>query len=213
MLIKFETICEKYGVPKGIIHIGAHMLEERSAYLSKGLRNTIWVEANPSVYERARDSIALNQNEKLLNATISDTDGLCVDFHIANNGQSSSMLEMGTHKERHPAVRFTNTIKVKTKRMDTLISENNFSIGDYNFITLDIQGSELLAIKSFGELISKFDFIYTEVNTNYLYKGCALISEIDEYLKGFGFQRMETEMTHNEWGDAFYMRKTHCSKT
>ena len=34
-------------------------------------------------------------------------------------------------------------------------------------------------------LLNNIKFIYTEINTNYLYKDCALVSEIDEYLKNF----------------------------
>lgn len=45
MLIKFSDIVKKWGVPKGIIHIGAHRMEEREAYLSHSLDNTIWIEA------------------------------------------------------------------------------------------------------------------------------------------------------------------------
>lgn len=33
MLIKFNDIVNKYGNPKGIIHIGAHLMEERSDYI------------------------------------------------------------------------------------------------------------------------------------------------------------------------------------
>jgi len=206
MLIKFEHICEKYRVPKGIIHIGAHMLEERAAYLSAGLTNTIWVEANPSTYEKAKSSVALNQNERLINATISDTDGSEVDFHIANNGESSSILEFGTHKIRHPAIRTIKTIRLKTKRMDTLMAENDISLSDYNFLNLDIQGAELMALRGFGDKIKNFDFIYTEVNTNHLYKDCSLVGDIDKHLNDFGFRRVETEITRNEWGDALYTR-------
>lgn len=206
MLIKFHDICEKYGTPKGVVHIGAHMLEERDEYLSKGLENTIWVEANPSVYEKAKEKIQLKKNEMLFNFAISDTDGSEVDFYVANNGQSSSIFEFGTHKDRHPAVRMIKTIRVKTKKMESLILDNNICMGGYNFLNLDIQGAELLAIKGFGDLISKFDLIYTEVNTNYLYKGCALMGEIDEYLESFGFQRIESQINHNEWGDALYRR-------
>lgn len=204
MLIKFEHICEKYGVPRGVVHIGAHMLEERSSYLSAGLTNTIWVEANPSTYEKAKSSVALNQNEKLINATISDTDESEVDFHIANNGESSSILEFGTHKIRHPAIRMIKTIRLKTKRMDTLLVENGVPLDEYNFLNLDIQGAELMAMRGFGDKIKGFDFIYTEVNTNHLYKKCALVGEIDQYLNDFGFKRVETEITRNEWGDALY---------
>jgi hypothetical protein len=50
--------------------------------------------------------------------------------------------------------------------------------------------------------------IYTEVNTEHVYKDCALIGDIDEYLGRFGFTRVETNMYLNcGWGDAFYIRK------
>jgi FkbM family methyltransferase len=206
MLIKFDHICEKYGVPLGVIHIGAHMMEEREAYMSKGLKNTVWVEANPSTYKKASEKIALEPGERFINAVVSDKDGFEVEFHVANNGESSSMLELGTHKKRHPAIRIIKTIRLHTKRIDTMIAENGIDIKDYDFLNLDIQGAELLAMKGIGDLISAFRLIYTEVNTNYLYKGCALMKEIDEYLNRFGFCRVETEITRNEWGDALYRR-------
>jgi hypothetical protein len=56
------------------------------------------------------------------------------------------------------------------------------------------------------EYLHKVDYLYTEVNSNYVYVGCALITELDEYLKQFGLIRVETKMTEFEWGDAFYMR-------
>jgi hypothetical protein len=76
----------------------------------------------------------------------------------------------------------------------------------YDFINLDIQGAELLALKSFDNLINNFKFIYTEINTNSIYKGCALVNEIDEYLNNYNFKRVETSLTEFEWGDALYIK-------
>jgi hypothetical protein len=90
--------------------------------------------------------------------------------------------------------------------MDTLLSENSIDLNNYNFINIDIQGAELLALKSFGKLLDNFKYIYTEINTNNLYKDCALVSEIDEYLSKYGFIRVETSMTEFEWGDALYIK-------
>jgi hypothetical protein len=102
----------------------------------------------------------------------------------------------------------TEILEVKSKRMDTLIVENGINIDDYDFVNLDIQGAELLAIKGFGEFLNKINYIYTEINTNYLYKDCALINEIDDYLNEYGFVRTETLLTNYEWGDALYIKKT-----
>ena len=67
---------------------------------------------------------------------------------------------------------------------------------------------ELKAMKSMGDFIKKFDYIYTEVNTEYVYKDCALMDEIDEYLNTYGFKRCITQMCENfGWGDAFYIKQ------
>ncbi len=79
-----------------------------------------------------------------------------------------------------------------------------------NFINLDIQGVELNALKSMEKYLESpgIQYIFTEVNTEHVYKDCGLLSEIDEYLSRFGFERVETKMWLDcGWGDAFYMRR------
>lgn len=206
MLISFDNIVTKYGRPNGIIHIGAHLMEERDAYLRYDINNILWVEANPKIFNQI-SSIPKNTNEIILNSAISNTDGDIVNFHITNNGQSSSILELDKHKEYYPNISVYDIIPVTTQRMDTLIRYNNIDISKYNFLNIDIQGAELLALKGFGDLLNSIKYIYTEINTNTLYKNCALLSDIDDYLSNFGFHRVETIMTPYEWGDALYMQK------
>jgi hypothetical protein len=55
-------------------------------------------------------------------------------------------------------------------------------------------------------LIRELDYIYLEVNAEEVYKGCALLPDIDSYLKHYGFLRLATVMTKANWGDAFYKR-------
>jgi hypothetical protein len=51
MIINIETIVKKYGMPTGIIHIGAHYLEERHDYQRMGLYNTVWIDGNDKIIE------------------------------------------------------------------------------------------------------------------------------------------------------------------
>ena len=95
---------------------------------------------------------------------------------------------------------------LKLKKIDTFFEEEDFSPYDYNFLNLDIQGAELLALKGMKNSLEKINYIYTEVNSAEVYKKCAQIEELDEYLSEFGFKRVETKMTPYEWGDAFYIR-------
>jgi FkbM family methyltransferase len=206
MLIKFNDIVNKYGLPKGIIHIGAHLMEEREDYISQGLNNTIWIEANPKVYSNIEFVNNEPNNERVFNYAISDEDNKLYEFNITNNGQSSSILKLDKHKIHHPQIHVSDVINVNSKRMETLLLENNINIDNYDFLNIDIQGAELLALKGFGNLLNNIKYIYTEINTNTLYKDCALVSEIDEYLSKYGFKRVETSMTEFEWGDALYIK-------
>jgi len=204
MLMPLSEIVDKYGKPNGIIHIGANLMQERGQYLNFGLNNTIWVEANTNIY----NNIKKLTNENVFNYAISDVDGKIYELYITNNNSlSSSILKLNKHKMHYPTIFETGSIKIESKRMDSLIIENKINILNYNFLNIDIQGAELLAIKGFGDLLNNIKYIYTEVYTNYLYENCALIGEIDEYLKAFGFLRMETNMTKFEWGEALYQRR------
>lgn len=73
-------------------------------------------------------------------------------------------------------------------------------------MNLDIQGSELAAIKSLGARIHGVNWIYTEVNTEEVYKGVPLIDDLDSYLTSRGFSRLLTLLTTAGWGDALYIR-------
>jgi len=82
----------------------------------------------------------------------------------------------------------------------------NYNI-EFNFLNFDIQGAELKALKGMEEYLDNLDYLYTEVNKNYVYENCALVNELDEYLNKFGLVRVETNWTDYEWGDAFYIKR------
>jgi FkbM family methyltransferase len=204
MLISFNQLEFRHGPPRGVIHIGAHLMEERSYYLNNQINNLLWIEANELICKANVENNVFLPGERQFNCVISDVDDQLVEFKITNNGQSSSILELDKHKIYHPHIYVTSTVELKTKRFDTLASENDINMDLYNFLNIDIQGAELLAIKSFGSLLDKIKYIYCEVNEESLYKDCALIQEIDEYLHEF--TRVKTMLTCDHWGDAFYVR-------
>jgi hypothetical protein len=90
--------------------------------------------------------------------------------------------------------------------MFDIIKEYKINTSIYNFLSIDVQGYELEVMKGFDDLIKNFDFIYTEVNEKHLYKNCPLIFDLDNYLLKFGFERINTYMTHHGWGDAIYKK-------
>lgn len=207
MLIPFNTICKKYDLQiRGILHLGAHLLEEKPDYDAYKISKVVWIEGNPIIAEQAKAK-ADGEVHTVYNYLISDTDDEEVEFNIANNGQSSSILKLGKHSMYHPDVVYTNTIKAKTKTLKSIIEDNSLDINEYNFLNIDLQGVELKALRGLDKYLHYIDYIYTEVNSGNVYEGNDLIGDIDTYLSHYGFERVETQFTGAEWGDAFYIKK------
>jgi FkbM family methyltransferase len=188
---------------KGAVHIGAFHGEEKEWYTENGINPIVWVEANPN-YENI---LKERYPEDIVIISGVGNENKIATFNVANNGQSSSFLKMGTHLEQHPSVFFVDTIDVEIKPMKQIIQENNIDISKYNFLNVDVQGYELEVLKGFEDILNSMDYVYLEVNTNYLYLECALIEDIDQYLQKYDLKRVETLITPNEWGDALYIKK------
>lgn len=203
MLIPLHILIKKYNINfKGILHVGAHECEELNDYEHYVMRNKIlWVEALPNKVELCK---LRYPNINIENAIVSDVVDNVV-FNISNNGQSSSILEFGLHSHYHPNVHYVTKFQGTTTLLRNILPKYNI---EYNFLNFDIQGAELKALKGMEEYLPKVDYLYTEVNSDYVYKNCALIDELDSYLKKFGLIRVETKWTDCKWGDAFYIRNT-----
>jgi FkbM family methyltransferase len=210
MLIPYKTITTKYGInPTGALHIGANTGQELEDYYNNGVERSIWIEANPDLLPELVERTLRFPETLVYEACLTDKDGEKLSFKISNNeGQSSSILDLDYHTIAHPEVTYVKEINVTTSRLDTLFKENGLNIDDYPFVNIDVQGAELLVLKGFGELLHKVKYLYVEVNQRELYRGCALLPELEEYLAGYGFERKELQWAGNfGWGDALYIRK------
>jgi FkbM family methyltransferase len=208
MLIPIHVLNNQFKLNiNGILHIGAHECEELQDYNNIGITNNniYWIEAMKNKVELIKNN---KKDVKIYNAVIDIEDNKEIMFNITNNGQSSSILEFGSHSVHHPHVKMIEKQVMNTSRMDSIIDKYNIPIHNINFINLDIQGVELRALKSMEKYLKNIQYIYTEVNTEEVYKNCNLMSEIDEYLSNFGFTRVATKILEQYgWGDAFYMKQ------
>jgi len=202
MLISLHELIKKYNIQfKGILHVGAHDCEELNDYEKYIERNKIlWIEAIPLKVNLSKLKFP---NILIENAVVSDVVEKVI-FKISSNGQSSSILDFGLHKFYHPHVYYIDRFETNTTLLKNILPKYDIN---YNFLNFDIQGAELKALKGMEEYLSKVDYLYTEVNSDYVYKGCALITQLDDYLGKFDLIRVETYWTEFKWGDAFYIRK------
>jgi hypothetical protein len=127
-------------------------------------------------------------------------------FYISNNGQgsSSSLFEFDLYgngaKSLWPDqnLKMVDSIKMKTKTLDTLFAENSLDINNFDFWVLDLQGAELLALKGASKSIDKCSAILTEISTEPVYKGGVLWTELSMWLKDRGFRPVRNPQAIHE---------------
>jgi FkbM family methyltransferase len=206
MLIPLDDLISEFNLSiTGIIHIGAHLCEERSAYLAAGIPDSsvLWFEALPNMVDYVQSHCP---SVHIFQAVLSNKDDEELVFRITNSTQSSSLLELETHKEQHPHIHEIGQMNVRTVTMDTIFKRHHFSANEYNFVNIDVQGAELKVLQGMMDILPFVDYLYLEVNEEHLYKDCALIGELDAFLSAFRFKRVKTVMTEHKWGDAFYQK-------
>jgi FkbM family methyltransferase len=195
---------------KNILHIGAHYGEEIEEYSSCGVQSVCWFEANPKcIDELINKTKPYNHIQQSYHChVLSDIENEEIIFNVTNNGQSSSILELGTHLQYCPHIQVVERINLQTKRLDSFLHEIDFT--KFDFLTLDVQGAELKVLKGFGTIFEKFSNIkgiYTEINFEEVYIGAPHVNELDTYLQTFSFNRINSyKFDSAPWGDAFYYR-------
>ena len=207
MLIPFNIMPIKN--IKGIIHIGAHEAEELNDYVLAGITNVLWVEANPNKQKIIEKKISPFTKMKLGQFAATSVSGGTGRLNISNNGQSSSLLNFGTHALHYADIKYIDEQEVPLITVDDWIHSLGVeqSKNNYNFINLDIQGYELEALKGMRKQLQQVDYIYTEINIIEVYKECAKVAEIDQFLLDYNFKRVATRLTDYGWGDALYAKK------
>ena len=205
MLIPFNYLLFIKKKVKGVIHIGAHELEELKYYLSRNIKKIIWIEANPEKYPFLEEKLSLH-NQMLLGKFAAGSIQKKANLNISNNGESSSILDLGTHKESYPNIFYKSKTEVKVMPVDTWLDENINIRDQYNFLNIDIQGYELEALKGMERQLKYIDYIYLEVNYRQVYKKCSELKDIDKFLNKFNFKRVGMKKTRHGWGDAIYSK-------
>lgn len=203
MLIKFDEIMHEFGsFIKNILHLGAHLGEEYEQY-QKYNKSAIWIEGNHKLIPKLQQHV---KQDIVIHALLSNVDNQKVKFNISSNGQSSSVLNFGSHKKFYPHIKFIETQTHQTQTMKTIIEKNAIDMSKYNFVNLDLQGVELNVLQGFGNFLDNIDFVYTEVNTGDVYQNCNKFKDLQPWLENRGFKLHLIKMTNFQWGDALFVK-------
>ena len=221
MLINLHEIIQKYNMNiTGIIHVGAHWGEEYDDYKKAGVEKIIFIEPAKKAFNILIDRFARHPDIFLCNVACGSPtkkdEFVLLNIETKNTGQSNSILKAKKHLEHYPDITFNDTEQVRLSRLDDVFDDIHFHKNlcglpfeetDYNLLMMDVQGYELEVLKSSLNVLTHINYVYTEINTDELYEGCAKLKDLDEFLNNQGFTRVETKLTDKNWGDALYVRK------
>lgn len=162
------------------------------------------IECNPATLEACRRNVARNPRLRLVAKAINSYTGRC-PFHPTdpertltswadgNPGASSLFVATGDY----PIETYVqNTIEVDCVRLDDLCAM--LGIGTIDLIWMDLQGAELLALESAGQLLDRVRYIYTEVSHRPIYRGQCLFPDVEAFLTARGFHRC-TQIDPERW--------------
>lgn len=146
-------------------------------------------ECNTNTLPICKKNIELYPNITLIDKAVNDFNGVCDFYPIdqektittwkdGNPGASSMFLSNGNYNSIETYVQ--NKIQVECIRMDKIMK--GFNIDHVDIVWMDLQGAELLALKSFGEYLDKIKYIHTEVSYKPIYEGQVLFNELHNFL-------------------------------
>jgi FkbM family methyltransferase len=203
MLLDLENLVKKYDLNiSGVIHIGAHYGEENHVYDKLNIENRIFFEPLNSNFEVLKKNIP-EKHILVKKALGNETKKVQMFVETANNSQSSSILEPVLHLKQYPHIKFESTEEVEMIRLDDF----EFNKQNFNFINIDVQGYELEAFKGSKEVLNNIDYIMCEINRDEVYKNCAKINELKDFLSPYGFVLVEETWDGGTWGDGFFIKK------
>jgi FkbM family methyltransferase len=186
----------------GIIHIGANGGQESDRYYNEGNRKVIFIEAHPGILPRLIDRISKYENQKAIQALVTDVDGKEYDFFYDNNnaGQSCSLFDFHLHKKMFPRVTMAGTIKLIGKTLPTILKENNINIEEYRHINMDVEGAELLVLKGASSILHNFETIILEASDFESRIGQPFLKDIDEFMSSHSFVASNKRKIHHADG-------------
>jgi FkbM family methyltransferase len=176
-----------------LVHVGANEGQERELYATFDL-NVHWIEPIPEVFEQLRAALQSFPKQKAYKALILDRDGNARILHVAsNNGASSSIFDLGEHRQLWPEISFTHDISVESTTLTSLVRKQSINLGKNAALILDTQGSELLVLEGAMDLLPRFKYVKTEVADFDSYFGCCKLSDLLPFMKQHGFQEVRRD--------------------
>ena len=162
---------------------GAHRFQERALFdqLFPNLTTIYLFEPIPELAEYLRRFEALDPHVKVFPYALSNENGVREFFLTNNDGESSSLLRLGKHKEIFPHVHEVRTLGVPCRTLDRIIQEHGLHEPD--MLLLDVQGAEFQILSALSApLKQRLMVLYVEASLEEVYAGAKCLEDLKAIL-------------------------------
>ncbi len=158
---------------------GAHRFQERALFdrLFPSLKHIYLFEPIPELAAYLRRFEPLDPRVKVLSYALSDQNGTSEFFLTNNDGESSSLLRLGKHKDIFPHVHEVRSIPVACRTLDRVIEEHHLEEPD--MLLLDVQGAEYQILASLSaKRRQQLRALYVEASLEEVYAGAKCLDDL-----------------------------------
>ena len=204
MPLKLTALAKKYGMKiEGVLHIGAHYGQENEVYDHLQIPNRVFFEPLKKNFEVLSRKIGTRY--PLMNIALgNENKQILMNVEAANDGQSSSILKPAKHLKQYPHIKFDTTEEVSMCRLDDLGLDIDTK---FNLLVIDVQGYELEVLKGSVNVLTKIDYIISEINRDELYENCTQLVDLKSFLSLHGFVLVEESWDGKTWGDGLFIKR------
>ena len=191
--------------------IGAHRFDELPLIdkLFPALQHIYLFEPQAGPLQVLQALAAHDARSRVFPVAVSETDGTARFNVTSNDGESSSLLQLGSHRKHFPGVSMHSSIEVPTRRLDSVLAEHGLRPPDAMIV--DVQGAEYLVLKSLSPaVLDRLRLVYTEVSLEPLYESARLLSDVEALLAprfvNVGHAAIKAQVPVH--GNAVFLRRT-----
>jgi FkbM family methyltransferase len=185
--------------PSGVIHVGGHHGEEAAYYVAHGVADVVWFEADPDAFAQLVRNTARFAGHRCVAALAADVDGDERLFYRhrfpggTKRGFCSTFAWNTPAVARDPVLSRLETFDVRPMRtvtVATALRERGFAPSRFQYLSLNVQGAELLVLRGLGEYLAALDWIFCdgEPDGGSRYAGAPTIGEVAGWLAPRGFR-------------------------
>lgn len=160
-------------------------------------------ECNPPQVRVCENRLKFEDRIELVPKAVWHETGEIPFYPVVNGNHGASSAFKADSKYPYESYVQAETM-VPCVRLDEWILENDF-VPD--LICMDLQGSELAALRGMGKQLASVKYIITEVQFERLYHHTPKMRDLTKFLEPWNFREHSTIGTNSWFGDALFVRQ------